>query len=315
MSEQHVDTETGEISYTPFTPPTDIQPANLPIFVPPNCAGALAERISKAILSMEGRVPKSGYNNYFKFHYATAEDVKEVARQALAEQEVFLLPSMVGLPEVEVLDKQDKYTVRYWFTLLFPEGAVHIPWVAESLDTSDKGLPKTLTTSVKYFLISMLLIPTGAEDDADEGGPGRDQQGQQGQQRRRTTTKKPPAQSSGDKPKGVVWPTPTILAIQEAEIIVPWNSYQLIGALNLSKAVGPTDEIDVVAGWVKKYLESRAKGTEEEKEAKEAAGVADAWLKKDQEVQEWVDEHAGKIPDAEVEEPEAEAEAEAEAAD
>lgn len=295
---EFVDEETGEILHDYPQVYPGYQTGGLPIIEPPKAAGALAKRVSKAILSLEGRIPKSGYNAHFKFKYVTSEDVKQAARQALAEQEVFLLPSMNGLPETTRQGKQTLYTVKYWFTLFFPEGVAHIPWVAESLDTSDKGLPKSLTTSVKYFLISLLLIPTGDEEDADKSGPA-EQSPPQRQSGRKPAKKG--GKLAGDGASGATWPGDTILAVKEAELIVPWNAKRLMSTLNLSKAVGPKDEVDVVIWWLQSYKEFRADG----KDAKEAAEAADTRLKANQDVDEWVEEHAGVVP--EKEEPEAEA--------
>jgi len=66
------------------------RPEKLPIFVPPQAAGSLAKRVAKAMQSMteNGRLQKNGWNDHFRFAYATSEDVKDAARAALAENEV-----------------------------------------------------------------------------------------------------------------------------------------------------------------------------------------------------------------------------------
>jgi hypothetical protein len=122
---------------------------------------ALAPRMAKAILAVD-RVPLNGYNAFHKYHYATAADVKAVARQALADNDIVLVPS------IRSVQQNGKATsIDFDMTLIFPEGYMVMPWQAEAHDTQDKGVNKCVTAALKYFLIALLQIPTGDEPDAD----------------------------------------------------------------------------------------------------------------------------------------------------
>lgn len=146
-------------------------------FSSPEAATGLSKRLAKAVLAI-GAVEKRGRNEYFKYDFATSEDIKAVARKALADAEIGVIPALVS-KDVTVSGQtragRDNllYRVRWLFTLVFPEGYVHIPWESESLDDQDKGLTKAGTSALKYFLIDLLQIPTGDDLDPDsEKGTG-----------------------------------------------------------------------------------------------------------------------------------------------
>ena len=126
--------------------------------------GSVAERIAQAALKV-GAVEKRGRNDYFKYDYATAEDIKRAAREALAEAGVAIFPLMQKIEQ-----RGDITRVRFDFVVSCPEGYITVPWWADGQDKADKGISKCATGALKSFLISLLQIPTG-EDDPDSDAP------------------------------------------------------------------------------------------------------------------------------------------------
>jgi hypothetical protein len=130
--------------------------------------GDLARRIAAASLAV-GNVEKRGRNKHFGYAYATAEDVKRAAREALAEQGLSIIP-LTRLVEQRRDNKMVITRVYFDFVVACEEGYLVVPWVADSQDIGDKGINKCATVALKYFLINLLQIPTGDEDDADADG-------------------------------------------------------------------------------------------------------------------------------------------------
>ena len=126
----------------------------------------LYAKMSK-VMGMVNRVPKSGYNDHFKYAYATSEDVADVVREAMAE---------VGLAffvDIKSVIQENKKTITdFEFTFADGEsGATRTcSWRAEAQDSQDKGISKSATSAVKYFLLKTFLISTGDEPDPDSGG-------------------------------------------------------------------------------------------------------------------------------------------------
>jgi hypothetical protein len=269
-------------------------------YEPDKAAGHIAERLSKAVLAVEGRIPLRGQNQRQNFKFATSEDIKTAARAALADNGLSLVMGMVGPPSVAPPTKGfsgwDMYTVEYEIMIIAPEGVMRVPYFALALDNSDKGLAKTLTTGMKYFLITLLQIPRGDEPDADAteikdektksttGGNGR--QAATGS----TSQRESGSSVSGSSVSGPSWPSDTIDAIRELGIMEDFDAKEVIKFLNKhATKVGPGDGADVVALWVKYCHEGRGQGM----------SVADAveFADKSMVADKFIEEHAGELPE------------------
>ena len=159
---------------TPWAGGNGTHPTGL-VFSSPEAAAGLSKRLAAAMLEITS-LEKRGTNTYFKYKFVTSEDVKWVARKALANHDIGVIPSMIDTT-VSVFGqnragKNIFMTRIHWlYTLVCPEGFMTIPWESEALDDQDKGLSKGGTSALKYFLINLLQIPTGDEPDSDAQGP------------------------------------------------------------------------------------------------------------------------------------------------
>jgi hypothetical protein len=128
-------------------------------------AGPVAKRLALAMLEIE-YVAKRGRNEYHKYDYATAEDIKAAARAALAKNGLVIIPLMLQVYQ-EPAGKQIKTMAEFEYVIACEEGTVSVPWTSEAYDTADKGINKAVTGGLKYFLINLLQIPIGDEPDPD----------------------------------------------------------------------------------------------------------------------------------------------------
>lgn len=115
------------------------------------------------------RIQKNGWNDFHKYYYATASDIYDGVRAALAEENVAFLVDMV---KAERDGKRTKLEFDFTFAC-GDTGAVKVcRWESESDDNGDKGINKASTFAVKYFLIATFLIATGdVADDPDAAAP------------------------------------------------------------------------------------------------------------------------------------------------
>lgn len=130
------------------------------------------------------RVAKSGSNPNLGYRFATAPDVYDTIRTALAEENVAFFPTMLEVkPEIVTTTKEyggkteTKQTKRIHITFEFTfacgdTGAVKTCiWESEADDNQGKGIGSAATYAIKYFLIGTFLISTGDVDDADSDAP------------------------------------------------------------------------------------------------------------------------------------------------
>lgn len=119
------------------------------------------------------RLPKTGYNDYHKYEFATNGDVYDTIRKALFKHNVALFAEVVSW---EAVAQAKGYHVILQMRFTFACGdtgqTFTCLWAGESADSADKGFNKAMTAGTKYFLLSTFLISTGdAADDADSTSP------------------------------------------------------------------------------------------------------------------------------------------------
>ena len=113
------------------------------------------------------KLPKSGYNDHFKYNFVTESDVSDAVRAALAAENVAFFASMQA-----VRFEGKKTIVDMQYTFADGEtGAVWIcTWTGEAIDTQDKGIAKAATSALKYFLMKTFVLSSGDPgDDSDNG--------------------------------------------------------------------------------------------------------------------------------------------------
>jgi hypothetical protein len=118
------------------------------------------------------RVRETGRHEKQRWRYATAEDVKDSVRGAMAKAGLALL---INLEEYEIVPLKDKGILlrgRMAFTLCCADsGATETMYLwGEATDqawVSDKAFYKLYTTLTKYFLKTIFLISSGDDPDSD----------------------------------------------------------------------------------------------------------------------------------------------------
>jgi len=128
------------------------------------------------VMGIINRVPKSGNNTFHRYRYATADDVADVIREAMAEVNLALIVQMGDIRQETVeyessqkTSKSIRTTIQFTFTFACGDtGAViSSPWTAQVDDNSDKAINKCATAAEKYFLMKTFIVSAGDEPDAD----------------------------------------------------------------------------------------------------------------------------------------------------
>jgi len=149
---------------------------------------AMAALVAKiaAVIKDVGAVPKSGFNEHFKYAYRKHEDIANAVSPALQKNGVLILPVekkfIVQQPGYVMID----VTYRITDGLAFFD----IHGIGEGKDSGDKATYKAQTGAMKYALNDLLMLPSEADPENDHGtGEGKPPAG-----------KTPPAQ--GKPPSG-----------------------------------------------------------------------------------------------------------------
>lgn len=121
-----------------------------------------------------GSLPERGYNEHFKYHYVLAEDLYKEARKAFHKVGLVIVPLLHQYCEEMIPAKYDsiKRKVVQPITFMVTDAetgyTLACPWHSEAMDNEDKGTGKALTSALKYFVKTLLMVPTG--DDPDREG-------------------------------------------------------------------------------------------------------------------------------------------------
>lgn len=121
------------------------------------------------------RVPKTGFNKFHNYAYATESDITAGVRAEMAIQGVMMIPTVEAVEWSEVLTgsgkKERLCTVNWLFTLLDADSEQKIEFrnIGQGQDSGDKAFYKAATGAVKYALLKLFLIPTG--DDPEDASP------------------------------------------------------------------------------------------------------------------------------------------------
>lgn len=137
-----------------------------------------APNIAKGIVGVMrdiGVVAKTGTNEHFKYSFARMEDITKRLTPLLAKHGIAIIPSEVSRSFVD----PSYISITYAFTIMHESGEVwpeRPEYTGVSLAKSrngvfdDKCANKCSTAARKYFLLALFQIPTGEDDDADQGG-------------------------------------------------------------------------------------------------------------------------------------------------
>ncbi|MHC5227546.1 ERF family protein [Enterococcus sp. LJL99] len=119
------------------------------------------------------RIPKTGWNDFHKYAYATESDIKQVIREELAKRDLVLFSDIVSHKVDEVLTAKGKTeyrtTIEVIYTLEDAETSETrmFKGVGTGQDAGDKGVYKAQTGALKYALTNLFQVPTGADPETE----------------------------------------------------------------------------------------------------------------------------------------------------
>lgn len=120
-------------------------------------------------------IPKTGYNSFHKYHYATEGDVMNALRPLLSDAAITIRPSIIGAPQLIDLPTGSGGGRRaLWLSpmrFIVTDGesgeTFADEWWAAAEDGADKGLGKCATSGVKSYVMKLFNIPTGDDIERD----------------------------------------------------------------------------------------------------------------------------------------------------
>jgi hypothetical protein len=140
----------------------------------PVSGGGLVAAIA-AVMADVHTVAKNGQNTFHNYRYARMEDILKEITPLLGRHGLVIFQSETGRA---MFDEDNVIAVEYVFTVAHVSGET---WPQPLRQTGvstcrnskggwdDKSLNKCHTAARKYFLLALFQIPTGEEDDADQG--------------------------------------------------------------------------------------------------------------------------------------------------
>jgi len=136
--------------------------------------GGLVAAIA-AVMNEVHVVAKRGENEFHRYRYATMGDILKEITPLLGRHGIVIFQSETGRA---MFDDDNVIAIEYAFTVAHASGETW-PHVIKQTGVStcrnskggwdDKSLNKCHTAARKYFLLALFQIPTGEEDDADQG--------------------------------------------------------------------------------------------------------------------------------------------------
>jgi hypothetical protein len=131
----------------------------------------LVEKLAAVMAKVE-RVPKTGWNDFHKYKYATEADITDAVRAEMAAQGVMLFPSVEHIDWKDMPTKSGAVerlaTMTVKFTATDGKDSVSFTVLGEGQDRSDKATYKAMTGATKYALLKLFLIPTGDDPEREE---------------------------------------------------------------------------------------------------------------------------------------------------
>jgi ERF superfamily len=232
---------------------------------------------SKATADMK-RVPKNGYNSFHKYHYAQESDVKDLVREILLDNglsyTVDLIESKVGVVKN---NNKDNYltTATLLFILTDIETGYFETYEHEgtAMDTSDKGIYKAYSNTIKYFLMDQFLIPTGddverpSEADTFKGSPPRTETPPQ-ESKQQSNTNTPQQQTTPSQGNNTPWwkrclnardKLAEFLGVEKGEVLQLLKAHLKVDKLNQFKNMSDAEAEQCYNAMIEMYNEEKKK--------------------------------------------------------
>lgn len=126
-----------------------------------------------SVMSEIGTIPKTGYNKFHNYHYATLPDLLFVLTPLMGKHGIAVFQS-----EVEIKTIENRMAVTYDFTVAHSSGETwpeKLRFTGMSIGRDSKGswddkaVNKCHSAARKYFLLALFQVPTGDFEDGDAG--------------------------------------------------------------------------------------------------------------------------------------------------
>lgn len=143
----------------------------MPIITQASTQPSFKERIAQARIAME-YIPKRGWNDFHKYHYAEAGDVQGLCGKMLAEYGIILRKQneVVEYDMVKTAKGGDetrcRVSVEYGLQDVYSDEVFWYPIHGEGRDSGDKSFYKALTGARKNCLIDALCLGIGEDPEA-----------------------------------------------------------------------------------------------------------------------------------------------------
>ncbi len=137
---------------------------------------SLTEKLLEIVNAVK-KIPKTGYNNYHKYHYVQESDLLEVVKTELIKQGIYLTTSITSISRTDHAKGDGKFdhltTIQAEYTFVDVKSGekIAICGAGEGADSLDKGVYKANTGAFKYFLMRNFLISTGDDPERDGQSP------------------------------------------------------------------------------------------------------------------------------------------------
>lgn len=128
----------------------------------------VSKKLLAAIKQVGGKVKKTGYNGFSKYHYITESDINEAVLPALLDNGLILTTSVESYQETpSSVDSKNRFaSVMLVHKIIDTESGEVLEFksAGTGADSLDKSIYKAITGSFKYFALKLFLI---SGDDAD----------------------------------------------------------------------------------------------------------------------------------------------------
>lgn len=137
-------------------------------------AGLVAKMAS--VMNDIEELEKKGFNEFYKYHYARAEDIFAMVRKHLSKKKIMAFSNIESMETREVETKKGvSIQADVDLSLTFIDGdsgaSITVFYMGSGLDNGDKYLYKAYTGGLKYALKDTFLMSAG--DDVEEDSPER----------------------------------------------------------------------------------------------------------------------------------------------
>jgi len=133
----------------------------------------LASKMLKVIKAVEGKVEKTGWNNFHKYKYITEADITEAIRPALLDNNLVIFTSLVSSTEMSPAGKNNEqkvYQIIFEHTLVDADSgeSITLQSAGTGADALDKSIYKSQAGAFKYFIMKNFFISGDSEDPEND---------------------------------------------------------------------------------------------------------------------------------------------------